>query len=1041
MKKNLLLFFAFLFSVFTNAQQETNTTFATQMNSVFGPLDKTKVPHGVLLDYGMEFTNVPAYNGTLTDSTYSDKSTLKQIYNTLLSSRVREVGTGWITPGEYDTRWNNNRTTGVITLGGVYFKYAKFADNALTANKLTFSNNKFYDKIVSGVWQNPYQELQTFAMASPIKQYDDLSFQIKIPSNTFLSNYQNLVTSIQVDFDNGLGYIIVPFDQNLTVSYTTYGTKVWKYKLNLNNGTSLYNQSRIKIGNSTNNGQTGPPVPPPCETCRISPSESPMNIVATIPYLGGLGSVKITIDYAGEPSQGIKKPLIVAEGFDLGVILEPEKRGGNYSYGDFRRSLEISGIELRSLIHDSNKEYDIIYVDWDNGVDYMQRNAYALEAVIKYVNARKVLSGSTTKNVVLGQSMGGVIARYALADMEQRGEDHQTELFISHDAPQQGANIPIALQYMYRHITRQYIQAGHTLLGGVVTIPIAENYGVSNYLSILDAPASRQLLKNSINLDYSTNTTISSDFYDELKTKGLSGSGGYPLQCRNIAISNGSECGSMQNFSPGDDLVSFQYNKGLNFIGDLLSMVYLPLGGSLGGALVDSDLFGVGLLGLVPGRSKYNLDFRVKSLYDSPGNQIYKGRVSYTKKVLYVMNVTVDIMNVQKNQPVGILPFDTYGGGFYDTKLVTGTLDVPNLVIKDHFNFIPTASALDIGGRNVALTDADYKKGYVGALPLVAPKNTPFANFSTDFDRLNPNAHNKQHISFNTRNGNWLAAELNALQDATVIPEKLNCSFACSDVQISGDNITCGGAYSVPINDSCNWTITEGANLVNLTGNGTNTINITPSTATASGKVTLSVFLGNGDCGFRTFTKTIWVGKPSVSIYQPPVSTCNTILQLKSVDTATLQEQGVTNIQWIRNGEELSGNNYSFGGTYEPILIKITNSCGTTILDSYIPLRLPTKCGVAPLRVANSNTTEVDANYKIYPNPSSEILNVSLNDGKNIFSKNVTASLYDLKGVQKKQFEIINNNAAINVADLPEGIYILKINIDGTEETHQIIVN
>ncbi|MBG6110284.1 hypothetical protein H4V97_002520 [Flavobacterium sp. CG_23.5] len=74
MKKITFLLFAFLFSIFSNAQQDINTTFATQMNTVFGSLDKTKIPHGILLDYGMEFTNVPAYNGTLTDSTYSDKS-------------------------------------------------------------------------------------------------------------------------------------------------------------------------------------------------------------------------------------------------------------------------------------------------------------------------------------------------------------------------------------------------------------------------------------------------------------------------------------------------------------------------------------------------------------------------------------------------------------------------------------------------------------------------------------------------------------------------------------------------------------------------------------------------------------------------------------------------------------------------------------------------------------------------------------------------------------------------------------------------------
>jgi len=54
MKKELLLF-SLLFCVLNiNAQTEINTSFATQMNDIFFDLDKTKVPHGILLDYGME---------------------------------------------------------------------------------------------------------------------------------------------------------------------------------------------------------------------------------------------------------------------------------------------------------------------------------------------------------------------------------------------------------------------------------------------------------------------------------------------------------------------------------------------------------------------------------------------------------------------------------------------------------------------------------------------------------------------------------------------------------------------------------------------------------------------------------------------------------------------------------------------------------------------------------------------------------------------------------------------------------------------------
>ena len=37
---------------------------------------KTKIPSGILLDYGMEFTHVAAYNGVLTDSAYINANVL-----------------------------------------------------------------------------------------------------------------------------------------------------------------------------------------------------------------------------------------------------------------------------------------------------------------------------------------------------------------------------------------------------------------------------------------------------------------------------------------------------------------------------------------------------------------------------------------------------------------------------------------------------------------------------------------------------------------------------------------------------------------------------------------------------------------------------------------------------------------------------------------------------------------------------------------------------------------------------------------------------
>ena len=64
------IFISLLFSSKTNAQymvngKEADTTFNSSMNYIFGNLDKTKIPFGLLRDYAMEFTNLENFNGTV----------------------------------------------------------------------------------------------------------------------------------------------------------------------------------------------------------------------------------------------------------------------------------------------------------------------------------------------------------------------------------------------------------------------------------------------------------------------------------------------------------------------------------------------------------------------------------------------------------------------------------------------------------------------------------------------------------------------------------------------------------------------------------------------------------------------------------------------------------------------------------------------------------------------------------------------------------------------------------------------------------------
>ncbi len=837
MKRLLLLCCFAVFAKQMYAQQEINTAFANQMNTLFGPLNKSKIPHGILLDYGMEFTNVEEFNGILTDRNYGTLGRLEEVYKTLFTSKINASTNSLPTPTVFKNNLKNQRKKNVIAMSGLYYQYAKFKDNALLRNLLRHSGGKLYDVYRGSTWQNPYENRQTFVMTPAIKKYSGLALQVKIPSSIFYTNSQ--VQSIQIDFGNGNGYITIPFNQNISVTYTTEGAKTWKYKLNLTNGTSLYSHSKIQIdkGYTTVPYRTQNYQRTTANGVAVYESKE---ITATDAYLGAKASVHLTIDLANGHSQ-ITKPLIVAEGFDVGAILNPENIYGNSGYSEFRRSLNYSG-ELYNLIGSYNKDYDIIYVDWNNGTDYLQRNAYALEAVIQWVNSVKQ---GNTPNVILGQSMGGVITRWALADMEERNLPHNTRLFISHDAPQQGANVPISMQYMQRHLENQFIDTSAGVLVSLFT-------DIEEPFKLLDTPAARQLLKNRVEENYTLGNVKHTNFYNQLKNKGVAGSGGYPINARNIAISNGSECGSTQGFPAGDYLLEYEGSEPLSFIQNIIA----PVASFLGAAFLgDLDLLGVTFLSLFPGSSQFDANFWAKSIPYGTGNQIYKGKISYTKKILWIISVTTNITNLNKSQPSGVLPFDTYGGGYYATK--NNNIALPSGVsLKDKFSFIPTASALDIGKNTVSLSDTDYLRSYVGGNPPTGTKSSPFANFSSDFD-TNSNIHNKPHISFNPRNGDWLANELN--QSSAVV----DCSDFCSDSNaIIGQEVLCAiGNYSINTNYNVNWSISEGAHLVEIVSTSSNSITLRRINSTASGNITISGAIGSAsnECGIATFSKKIAV--------------------------------------------------------------------------------------------------------------------------------------------------------------------------------------
>lgn len=255
-----------------------------------------------------------------------------------------------------------------------------------------------------------------------------------------------------VDFGDGLGQQSLDLDRPIRVDYQDEGTYQWTFTF-LDAEQSSTVAVPIHISNTSLSTIT--------EDRRVH-----------IPN-GKHGAV-LNIKYAAKHHKQLKKPLIIAEGFDPESVLYPEKRGGGSTLKHFIDNLHDAELSLLSLLKGDTSEYDLVYIDWDNGIGDIRKNAETLEKVIDWVNAEKSRNHSIEPNVLLGQSMGGLIGRYALATMEKNAREHQVRLFVAHDSPFQGANTPVSAQFFIRHVFSVYLSNPVAATLGEVLVPFIQ---------------------------------------------------------------------------------------------------------------------------------------------------------------------------------------------------------------------------------------------------------------------------------------------------------------------------------------------------------------------------------------------------------------------------------------------------------------------------------------------------------------------------------------------------------------------------------------
>ena len=1035
--------------------QNVNTSLAADINAKFAPLEKNRIPHNILLDYGFDLTDVTQFDGVLRTNNYVDTERYNLIYNSIISATTQLNVSGVEPPQQELNEWKilqkqqndiakfNNKAA--VVLNGLFFNYSKFNTNALSNNKIQVINDAYSDKYINGVWQNPYDSKQAFAIASSVMILNKSTVEVILPTTLWHTNAN--VTEIAIDFGNNTGYKILTNGAVASTTYTTVGVYTWTYRI-LTNGQYHYCRQKVKV-NQADAGMLARN--PGCGLPQV------VNINATKAYQGVFGSATIQIVRGGACNE-LRNPLIVAEGLDTGLLGQAGTIGDSDVRSFLRSVIDGNSVELENFItNNTTVDYDIIYVNWNNGTDFIQRNAYVLEAVIAWVNANKT---GTNKNVVLGQSMGGVIARYALRDMENTGLNHDTSLYISHDAPHQGAHLPPGILHMGRHIANEFLQ---TPLGNIqVPVAGASNVGFGTINDLLDAPAINQLLINAVDTNGNRTNTAHTSWQTELRNMG------YPQQTRNIALSNASHCAATQGVTSNQNLLSVTGNGGTSDFTSLITF-FLVLDPYIGIILNDAATFSLGFL---PGNSSLDAEFRVNTFPSSGTAQIYKGRLTYKKTLLWVFPITRTIFNVSKNSAPSDLFIDNYPGGVNPNVDVMNSSGYENnffinynynLDIDLNFNFIPATSALDVGSGFATLTPSDYLRTYNAAIPPTGNKAIPFQNFTTSFNQNN--TLNAGHISFNRRNGDWLASEL----DNNVTNNQVfNCTYVCADNEIIGNSSICTtGNYTAPVGAAFyNWTITQGAANVTLQGNGTRNISLIPA-AGASGQVILSLTMGGGDCGNVTITKTIWAGRPG-SLSANSNITGPTIVATGALVGYQINSplpQGATSYEWMlpHPYETVQVFDY-FGQNWQKMEGSVDSGInvftGYAKINGLVQVMGKNECGCGGakmLAVQHSGRTNggggpgggaiprmagpIESNiFTIFPNPATDIINIELRSktDKPDNKADITATLYNLVGQEKAKIKINNNKASIPTATLTKGLYVLQIDIAGSIETHHI---
>jgi len=805
MKKITILLLWLLLPFAMIAQQLENITTYKQESAIeLAPLlqaDANLFKNSILYDRVMPLANLRETSAVMETNTTHFKRAWQELYDARATPTNKHIALK-----DFNKLVTHYQNQGTIPVGFLHLDFTQFTNTALTdleEDRTTINQLATRNRATTA---SPYENKLLF-LASPITESS-----IKTPANTPV-NFQfgtlgvqqatTNITTLQVMYNNVTKTIIqngVLTQPNFSFSFANSGLKTIQFKAILNNNQQLISNATINITIQN----------------VLAKSNAIKDIFATEAFQGydeptdcngncfGKGEYQV---FLGDGNTQLTKPLIILDGFDPGDERKIDNGKGSIRYlinnNDKELNMEkfkAAGFDVVILNFPKYEIADESFTFWHplanqfvtvinkiyrgGGADYIERNANVLKALIAEVNGKLVANGSTEKLKIIGPSMGGLISRVALTQMEQANQNHNTDIWVSFDSPHLGANIPIGLQYFFNFMELEQIE-------------------------MLETPAAKQMLITQVvEPSYATRNTF----------KNLLSTLGFPNTTRNVSLVNGSISGSIQG-SPKGKMLDLDVELVKTFLGSAGRYKIETFASHNGGRNKIFERY-KRFLFFKNRHTAYLIDNSGKgSLDNSPG-----GTFDMKNEFESSLGVNLPLTNSNLGTAVNSL-LDVRSGfgkfiveGLVQYLLLKTNSSVYLNLLQHTPSFIPTKSALAFNGTNKTWGERLDKRN------LVCNNETPFDTYYA------PNK-NEEHITLNSLNMTWLLEELKGnIQEPNIdllFTKKLIGDLAVCNNKTNTYNLdipnTCSG-FTVSWSTSSNIQIqSSNNNSVTVTAiNGTN---------------------------------------------------------------------------------------------------------------------------------------------------------------------------------------------------------------------------